>query len=199
MPTIGELVKEYRHKQNLSMQAFGKMCDLSRAYISILEKGINPKTGRTFTPTIDTLEKIAQAMNITKIELLEIIDVDELDLNNNNSSNNFYQPLYLRIGTNIKKFRKKHHLTQKEFSLIADVSDKAISTWETGNKLPRIQAIEKIAKHFNVPKSVILDGEHTALHEELSIDSKIINILPLLNNATKEKFLFLMEEIIRQR
>lgn len=68
MPTIGELVREYRHKQNLSMQDFGKICNLSRAYIAILEKGINPTTGRTFTPTIDTIEKIAKAMNISKIE-----------------------------------------------------------------------------------------------------------------------------------
>ena len=199
MPTIGELVKEYRQKQNLSMQAFGKMCDLSRAYIAILEKGINPTTGRTFTPTIETLEKIAKAMNISKIKLMEITDIAELDLNKNNSGDDFYQPLYLRIGSNIKSFREKHHLTQKEFAQIADVSDKAISSWETGNKLPRIQALDKIAKHFNVPKSIILEGDPISSHDELSIDSKIINILPLLNNATKEKFLFLMEEIIRQR
>ena len=181
------------------MQAFGKMCDLSRAYIAILEKGINPTTGRTFTPTIETLEKIAKAMNISKIKLMEITDIAELDLNKNNSGDDFYQPLYLRIGSNIKSFREKHHLTQKEFAQIADVSDKAISSWETGNKLPRIQALDKIAKHFNVPKAIILEGDPISSHDELSIDSKIINILPLLNNATKEKFLFLMEEIIRQR
>lgn len=130
---------------------------------------------------------------------MEISDISELDLNNNNSSNDFYQPLYLQIGTNIKIFREKHHLTQKEFAQIADVSDKAVSSLETGNKLPRIQAINKIAKHFNVTKSIILEGEHISSYEELSIDSKIINILPLLNNVTKEKFLFLMEEIIRQQ
>lgn len=57
---IGEWVKTYRKEHGLSMQAFGDMCGLSRAYISILEKGINPTTKKSFSPTIQTLQKIAE-------------------------------------------------------------------------------------------------------------------------------------------
>lgn len=46
---IGDWVKKYRKEHGLSMQAFGNMCGLSRAYISILEKGINPTTNKPFS------------------------------------------------------------------------------------------------------------------------------------------------------
>ena len=41
--TLGDLVKKYRLEHDLSMEDFGKMCDLSRSYISLLEKNINPR------------------------------------------------------------------------------------------------------------------------------------------------------------
>ena len=47
---IKDYVYNYRKEHGLSMQAFGKKCGLSRAYISILEKGINPTTGKPFVP-----------------------------------------------------------------------------------------------------------------------------------------------------
>ena len=70
---IGEWVKTYRKEHGLSMQAFGDMCGLSRAYISILEKGINPTTKKAFSPTIQTLQKIAEVTGLD----LNILDKDQ--------------------------------------------------------------------------------------------------------------------------
>lgn len=66
---ISAWVKNYRKEHGLSMQAFGDMCGLSKAYISILEKDVNPTTGKSFVPTIQTLKKIADATN-TDVDLL---------------------------------------------------------------------------------------------------------------------------------
>lgn len=85
--TIGEYVRNYRKKQGLSMQAFGEKCNLSRAYISILEKGINPTTGKAFAPTIETLNKIAEVTGVTIDTLLPMLDGNQLiTVNHSNSS-----------------------------------------------------------------------------------------------------------------
>ena len=76
--TLGEYVKNYRKEHGLSMQAFGDRCGLSRAYISILEKGINPTTGKSFAPTVDTLNRIAEAIGITIEVLLPLLDDNQM-------------------------------------------------------------------------------------------------------------------------
>ncbi|MHB0798929.1 XRE family transcriptional regulator [Bacillus thuringiensis] len=74
----------------------------------------------------------------------------------------------MSIGKNIKKLRDKHNLSQKEFGEIAGVSDKAVSTWEKGLKEPRMGAIQKIADHFEIFKSDIIEDQ----------DSKVTHIRP---------------------
>ena len=39
--TLGDIVKNYREKYDISMEDFGKISGLSRSYISLLEKNIN--------------------------------------------------------------------------------------------------------------------------------------------------------------
>lgn len=63
----------------------------------------------------------------------------------------------MSIADNIKKLRESHGLNQIEFGRIAGVSDKAVSTWENGLKVPRMGAVQKLADHFGIPKSDILD------------------------------------------
>ncbi len=63
----------------------------------------------------------------------------------------------MSIAENIKRLRTEHGLSQAEFGKIAGVSDKAVSTWEKGIKAPRMGAIEKIAAHFGIAKSAIVD------------------------------------------
>lgn len=61
------------------------------------------------------------------------------------------------IPENIKKLREIHDLTQSELGKIAGVSDKAIWTWENGTAEPRMGAVQRIADHFNIKKSAIID------------------------------------------
>ena len=64
----------------------------------------------------------------------------------------------MSIGNNIKALRKEYKLSQKELAVIAGVTDKAVSAWETGKKDPRMGVIEKIANHFGIQKSAIIEG-----------------------------------------
>lgn len=61
------------------------------------------------------------------------------------------------ISENIKKLREKYNLTQDELAEIAGVSNKAVSTWETGVKEPRMGPIERMARHFGLKKSNLIE------------------------------------------
>lgn len=61
------------------------------------------------------------------------------------------------ISENIKLLREQYGLSQKELGQIAGVSDKAVSTWEQAIKEPRMGAIQKIADHFGIQKSNIIE------------------------------------------
>ena len=63
----------------------------------------------------------------------------------------------MSIGENIKRLRIIHGLSQKELAQIAGVSDKAVSTWENGTKEPRMGAVQKIADHFGLKKSNLIE------------------------------------------
>lgn len=63
----------------------------------------------------------------------------------------------MSIGSNIKLLRESHGLTQAQLGQIAGVTDKAVSTWESDAKVPRMGAVQKIADYFRVSKSAILD------------------------------------------
>lgn len=63
----------------------------------------------------------------------------------------------MSIAENIKRIRLEHGLSQTELGKIAGVSDKAVSTWELGIKVPRMGAVEKMANYFGIAKSVIVD------------------------------------------
>ena len=63
----------------------------------------------------------------------------------------------MSIAENIKRIRLEHGLSQAELGKIAGVSDKAVSTWELGIKVPRMGAVEKMANYFGIAKSEIVD------------------------------------------
>ena len=65
----------------------------------------------------------------------------------------------MSIASNIRKLRLNHGLSQQELAIIAGVSDKAVSTWESGKKIPRMGAIQKMADHFGILKSDIIEDK----------------------------------------
>ena len=68
----------------------------------------------------------------------------------------------MSIQDNIKKLRESHNMSQYEFGKIADVSDKAVSAWESGTRIPRMGAIEKLANYFGIQKSDIIEDRDVA-------------------------------------
>lgn len=64
---FSEVLRELRIKNQLSQEKLAEYCDLDRTYISLLERGLRQ-------PTINTIFKIAQALNIKPSELIATIE-----------------------------------------------------------------------------------------------------------------------------
>lgn len=97
----------------------------------------------------------------------------------------------MAISENIKLLREKYRLSQKDLALIAGVSDKAVSTWERGLKEPRMGAIQKIADHFGIKKSnLIEDGGMASIATLSSTNNSFtpeeINIIKKYRRLTPE-------------
>lgn len=62
-------------------------------------------------------------------------------------------------GKTIKELREKKKLTQRELAETLQISDKAVSKWETGRGLPDIGIIEDLARALGVAIAELLTGD----------------------------------------
>lgn len=72
--TLSELLIKYRREHGLSQRQMAAQCNLSTGYISLIEKTINPQTGKAMIPTLTVLNKLAKGMGITIDNLFSICD-----------------------------------------------------------------------------------------------------------------------------
>jgi transcriptional regulator with XRE-family HTH domain len=66
---FGQVLRTLREGENLSQEKLAEYCDLDRTYISLLERGLRQ-------PTISTIFKIADALNITPSELVKKVEME---------------------------------------------------------------------------------------------------------------------------
>lgn len=100
------------------------------------------------------------------------------------------------ISENIRILRECHNLTQAEFGVIAGVSDKAVSTWENGSAEPRTGAIQRIADHFGLTKSALI--EDGALGETITspLQRQLLSLLEQLNEDGQRRVLNYAEDLV---
>lgn len=68
MNYIGEYIRKYRG--DVSLRDFADKCGISHTHLDSIEKGVDPRTGKPVKVTVETLKKIASAMNMTINDLL---------------------------------------------------------------------------------------------------------------------------------
>ena len=62
------------------------------------------------------------------------------------------------LGKLIVSLRKKYNMTQKELAEKLNVSDKAVSRWETGKNYPDIETLKKLSEIFDTTIDDLLQG-----------------------------------------
>lgn len=85
---LGNLIKEYRTNNKMSLRDFAQRCGLSHTYISALEKNIDPRTGKPIAPTLDAVKYISKGMNMSIEDMLKILD-DEQEFKMNEEAPKF--------------------------------------------------------------------------------------------------------------
>ena len=69
----------------------------------------------------------------------------------------------LIFGKNLSSLRKKRKLTQAALAEILNVSDKAVSKWETGLGYPEITSLPMIANALGVTVDFLLSGKRDGI------------------------------------
>lgn len=71
----------------------------------------------------------------------------------------------LEIGSFLGELRKQKELKQKEVAEALQVSDKAISRWETGRGIPDVDSLQRLSDFYEVSINEILAGRRIEKNE----------------------------------
>lgn len=85
----------------------------------------------------------------------------------------------MEINESIKENRISKKLTQKELGELLNVSDKTVSSWETGRTYPDISMIITLAEIFNLSLDTFLKGDEDMI-KKMDKDLRFKNIYKYL-------------------
>ena len=99
-----------------------------------------------------------------------------------------------KIGKYIRKKRIEKGMTQQQLAEKIQVTEKAVSRWETGRGVPDISLLEPLAEELHVSVTELLNGEER-VQEEAVHDTKahmadidITNVIEYVQENRKEKY-----------
>ena len=160
--TLGDLVKQYREKYNISMDEFSKMCCLSKGYISMLENNTNPRSNKPIAPTLPTIKKIALAMNTDVDSILRTLDFDqEISLDPKSEEPIFCKNEYAMdtIEIRIKEIIIKRYGSMKKFCKKIEMPWTTLdSILKRGIANSNITNVMKITKELNIDMESLTSG-----------------------------------------
>ncbi|ADH59838.1 transcriptional regulator, XRE family [Thermoanaerobacter mathranii subsp. mathranii str. A3] len=99
------------------------------------------------------------------------------------------------LGERIKELRKKKGVTQKELALYLGVSDRAVGYYESGQRTPPPDILQKIADFFNVSVDYLLGrtgvyNPTDEITEAISDDPELFEFWNTLKEREDLKLLF---------
>ena len=77
---LGEIIREYRLRNKMSMGDFARMSGISKPYVSMLEADKNSNGGKSIAPSVETLQKTSRVIGISLDELLRKLGDEEINL-----------------------------------------------------------------------------------------------------------------------
>lgn len=75
---LGEIIKEFRTANKLSMAKFAEMANVSKAYISVLERNKRPDTEKPVIPSIPVIKNVAEAMGMSFDDLFNMLEDNQV-------------------------------------------------------------------------------------------------------------------------
>ena len=100
---LGVFLKKIAYDRQLSLRDFAKVLGISHAYINKLMAGVDPRSNKQISPSINVLLKIADALEIPRVEFLQ--QCGYLDLTTTPAS-----------AVSFQKTEQQHTVRQHRFS-----------------------------------------------------------------------------------
>ncbi|MCL2884164.1 MAG: LexA family transcriptional regulator [Oscillospiraceae bacterium] len=101
------------------------------------------------------------------------------------------------VGQNIKRLREERRLTQKQLGDAVGVSNRTVSTWEIGTKMPRGPVVKKLAAYFGISEGELLAGPSSAfisLLDHICRQYRVMSDVVALNvQIPRDRFVRLQE------
>ena len=88
-------------------------------------------------------------------------------------------------GGFISELRKEKKLTQKELAEKINVSDKAVSRWETGKGYPDVTSLVSLSEYFDVSVNELLAGKRLTV-EDIK-ETADVNLISVFEQVQKNK------------
>lgn len=91
-------------------------------------------------------------------------------------------------GNFISELRKEKKLTQKELAEKINVSDKAVSRWETGKGYPDVTSLVSLSEYFDVSVNELLAGKRLTVENiKETADENLISIFEQVQKDKKQQ------------
>lgn len=85
--------------------------------------------------------------------------------------------MFTYIGERIRKIRESEGISQRSLGLSLGLSDKAISSYESGRTLPPLKTLFKIAGELKKPVSYFIENaeDEASLYERIDRTERLLN------------------------
>lgn len=94
---LGDIIKKYREDHGLSLRAFSDLSGVSNSYLSMLESGKHPRSGRPIVPTLTKLNQLADAMGLRVDDLIQEMDDMPVKIDGNFSLSPLERQIIIRF------------------------------------------------------------------------------------------------------
>ena len=91
-------------------------------------------------------------------------------------------------GKFISELRKEKELTQKELAEKINVSDKAVSRWETGKGYPDVTSLVSLSEYFDVSVNELLAGKRLTVEDiKETADENLVSVFEQVQKNKKQQ------------
>jgi len=73
---LGEIIHNYRLENKLTLEDVANKCGITKGYVAMLEKNVNPKTNRALVPSLETILKVSQGLSMDIDTMFNMLDDD---------------------------------------------------------------------------------------------------------------------------
>lgn len=153
--SIGTNIRLLRKANSLSQIELAQKATISRTYLCECE---NDK----FKPSINTLKRIADALNVT----LGHITSESMCVPKNLINKDEEEPL----GTRLRLIRKKKKMSQNTVALFSEISRSYYTAIELNKYIPSKKVLKKIARAFNMSYAELTNNKEESSRIQILFD-----------------------------